>query len=172
MRLAYFGQYDGLANRLGVHLRRGTPEDRHPEIHAQYSKLMEVLSDEVFRNGTWAMIDVPQPGPQWKLFAWRWEHNGDKRLVVVNWCDQQGVGIVPVADAVGDERSDRVQIRELLTGTTLNGTATEMRDSGFSVQLEPYQAHVFEYSAEDGARVLSSLAPFGLFLLSLLFRNW
>merc|ERR1719336_2797101 len=38
MRLAYFGQYDGLANRLGVHLRRGTPEDRHPEIHAQYSK--------------------------------------------------------------------------------------------------------------------------------------
>jgi len=172
MRLTYFGQYDGLANRLGVHLRRGTPEDKHPEVHAQYVKLMEALSHEVFHEGTWTIIDVEQPGPEWRLFAWGWEHNGEKRLVVVNWCDQQGVGIVPVANAVGHEDSGRVQITELLTNTTLNGTATEMRGSGLAVQLDPWKAHIFEYSAEDGAKTLFGAAPFGLILLSLLLGHW
>merc|ERR1719350_2536182 len=81
MRLAYFGQYDGLKNRLGVHLRRGMPEAHNASIHAQYTKLMGVISHAIFHEGTWTLIDVPQPGAASSLFAWRWERAGEKRLV-------------------------------------------------------------------------------------------
>merc|ERR1712217_999616 len=34
MRLTYFGQYDGLRNRLGVHLRRWMPETPNATLHS------------------------------------------------------------------------------------------------------------------------------------------
>merc|ERR1719330_174512 len=97
MRLTYFGQYDGLRNRLGVHLRRWMPEAPNPTLHARYNKLMEVLADKVFHFGTWTFVSVPKSGSGWRLTAWRWEYNGEKRLVIVNWSDQQGWGNVQVA---------------------------------------------------------------------------
>jgi len=145
MRLTYFGQYDGLRNRLGVHLRRGMPEARDAALHAKYTKLMEALDHPVFHQGTWTMISIPQSGSGWRLTAWRWEHNGEKRLVVFNWSDQQGWGGVQAADAYSRDGSDNIQLTDLLTGETFDRSASEMRGSGLFVGLAPWQAHIFTY---------------------------
>jgi len=145
MRLTYFGQYDGLKNRLGVHLRRGMPEERNTGLHAQYTKLMEALSEDVFHEGSWTMIGIPQEGSGWRLTAWRWEHNGVKRLVIVNWSDQQGWGPVKVADAYSRDGSDNLPITDLLTDETYVRSASELRGPGLFVGLDAYQAHIFAY---------------------------
>lgn len=145
MRLTYFGQYDGLKNRLGVHLRRWTPEPRSPEVHAQYTALMRALSEKVFHEGTWTMIAIPQSGSAWRLTAWRWQYNDDKRLVVFNWGDQQGWGGVQVADAYGRDGSDNVLLTDLLTGESYERSGSDMRGSGLYVGLDAYQAHIFAY---------------------------
>jgi len=145
MRLTYFGQYDGLKNRLGVHLRRGMPEERNSGLHAQYTKLMEALSADVFHEGTWTMIGISQEGSGWRLTAWRWEHNGVKRLVIVNWSDQQGWGRVQVADAYSRDGSDNLPITDLLTDQTYVRSASELRGQGLFVGLDAYQAHIFAY---------------------------
>merc|ERR1712217_122598 len=80
MRLTYFGQYDGLRNRLGVHLRRWMPETPNATLHSRYTKFMEVLAHKVFHYGTWTFIDVPKSGTDWRITAWRWEYDGEKRL--------------------------------------------------------------------------------------------
>lgn len=145
MRLTYFGQYDGLQNRLGVHLRRAMPEGRDTGLHAQYQKLLEALSHEVFHKGTWTMIDVDPSGSGWRLTAWRWEYNGEKRLVVFNWSEEQGWGSVRVADAFNRGSSDNILLTDLLTDETFSRSASEMRGPGLSVGLNAYQSHIFAY---------------------------
>lgn len=145
MRLTHFGQYDGLSNRLGVHLRRWTPEAPNSALHARYTKLMEVLAHQVFHYGSWTFIDVPADGSGWRLTAWRWEHDGEKRLVVINFSEQQAWGNVQVADAFGGDGSDNVELTDLLTGTSFSRSANELRTSGLVVGLPAWQAHIFAY---------------------------
>jgi len=177
MRLTYFGQYDGLKNRLGVHLRRPhTTEARNSSIHAKYTKLMQALSNPLFHEGTWTLIDVPQPSANSRLLAWRWEHSGEKRLVVVNWAAQQETGLIQVADAVGDETSDDVQLTDLITDERLYRKAADMRGDGMSITMSPWKAHVFSYVAESGedshgVRSLFGSAPWIIVLLSLVFPH-
>merc|ERR1719203_2237845 len=92
-----------------------------------------------------ALGGPPQSGSGWRLTAWRWEHNGEKRLVVFNWSDQQGWGGVQAADAYSRDGSDNIQLTDLLTGETFDRSASEMRGSGLFVGLAPWQAHIFTY---------------------------
>jgi len=169
MRLTYFGQFDGLQNRLIVQLRRSYAESRDSDLHARYTTLMGVLAQPIFHEGTWMIIDVPQPAADWRLFAWRWELGDEKRLVVINYCNQTGTGNVQVANVAGH---GNVHLEDLLTGDTYDQDASQLRSgSGFAVDLRPWTAHIFTYSdgdgQEDGARSLFGVVPFALILLSL-----
>jgi len=145
LRLFYFGQYDGLKNRLGVHLRRAMPEEPSPALHAQYTKLLGILAHPVFHEGTWTYIDIPGEGSGWRLAAWRWEYLGTKRLVVVNFSDAEGWGIVQVANAHGQGGSDEIELTDLLTDTKYTRSANELRWKGLTVGMAPWTAHIFEY---------------------------
>lgn len=85
LKLYYFGQFDGLSAKLDVHLRRATSQTPNATLHAQYTKLMSVLADDVFHTGTWTDISVPKTGTGWRLVAWRWSSSdgSDKRLCVI-----------------------------------------------------------------------------------------
>merc|ERR1719277_2072156 len=50
MRLTYFGQFDGLQNRLVVQLRRAASESRDSALHARYTTLMAVLAQPIFHE--------------------------------------------------------------------------------------------------------------------------
>merc|ERR1712060_465671 len=104
---------------------------------------MGALADKVFHDGTWTFVDVPKSGSGWRITAWRWEYNGDNRLVVINFSEQQGWGNVQVANAAGRNGSDEVELTDLLTDERFTRSATEMRGSGLVVGLAPWQAHVF-----------------------------
>jgi len=144
-RLTFQGQYEGLKNRLGIHLRRAMPEQADLGLHAKYQKLLEAIKDPVFHKGTWNYIDTPKDGSGWRLVAWRWEYQGEKRLVIVNFSDQQAWGSVPVPDARGRWGSDDLEIRDLLSGEKYTRKASEMRSSGLVVGLEQWNAHIFAY---------------------------
>jgi len=145
LRFTWEGQFEGLKNTLGIHVRRATAEQPNPGIHAQYSKLMEILTSEVFHRGTWTYIHVPKSGSGWRLLAWRWEYQGEKRLVVVNFSDQEGWANVQVADAAQRGGSDSMEVTDLLTGTAYKRSAREMRSSGLIVGLQPWNAQIFAY---------------------------
>lgn len=147
LRLFYHGQFDGFTQKLGVQVRRAVSEQPNPVLHAQYSKLLSVLSAPVFRSGVWSYISVPKDGSGWRLAAWRWSsHDGSsKRLIVVNFSDAQGWGNVQVADAIGTNGSDDISITELFSGSQYTRSASEMRSSGLVCGVDPYTAQIFEY---------------------------
>jgi len=148
LRLFYHGQFEGFTHRLGNHVRRAVAEQPNPALHAQYTKLLSVLSAPVFHSGTWSYISVPKDGTGWRLAAWRWssQDGSSKRLVVVNLSDAEGWGNVQVADAIGANGSDNISIAELLSGSQYTRSASEMRSSGLVCGVAPHSAQIFEYN--------------------------
>lgn len=151
LRLFYEGQFEGFTRKLGVQVRRAVTEQPNPALHAQYSKLLSVLSAQVFRSGMWSYIPVSKDGSGWRLMAWRWSSTdgSSKRLIVVNFSDAQGWGNVQVADAIGTSGSDDITITELLSGSQYVRSAGQMRSSGLVCGVEPYTAQIFEYDGPD-----------------------
>lgn len=143
-RFTFQGQYEGLKNRLGIHLRRAMPEQPDHDLRAKYAKLTEILAAPLFHKGTWTYINVPSEGSGWRLMAWRWEYYGEKRLIVVNFSDQQGWGNVQVADAHASS-GDEVRLTELLSGEEYTRSGSEMRGRGLTVGLPPWSAQIFKY---------------------------
>jgi len=143
-RLFFRGQFDGNAAKLVVQLRRAEAEQANLALHHQYGNFLDVLKDPVFHRGSWTYVDVPRDGTGWRLVAWRWALGDTKRLVVVNFSDQEAWGVVKVADAEG-KGSDTLRVREMLTGATYQRSASEMRDKGLTCGLKAWSSQIFEY---------------------------
>eukprot|EP00418_Pyrodinium_bahamense_P007123 CAMPEP_0179023896 /NCGR_PEP_ID=MMETSP0796-20121207/7174_1 /TAXON_ID=73915 /ORGANISM="Pyrodinium bahamense, Strain pbaha01" /LENGTH=544 /DNA_ID=CAMNT_0020719837 /DNA_START=22 /DNA_END=1656 /DNA_ORIENTATION=- len=150
LRLFYFGQFDGFSAKLDVHLRRATAQTPNLALHRRYSALLRILADDVFHQGTWSFISVPKEGTGWHLCAWRWASRDGtrKRLVVVNFSDGEGSAWVQVEDAQGPGGADLLIVRELLTGTAHQRSASEMRSKGLLCRQAPWSAQIFDYAAE------------------------
>jgi len=117
MRFSFEGQFQGFSKKLDVQLRRATKETPNTSLMQQYGKLLSIISDDVFHDGVWTFIDTPKDGSAWRISAWRWssKDGSKKRLIVVNFSDQEGWANVQVADASNGETDD-ISVTELLTG--------------------------------------------------------
>lgn len=155
LRLFYFGQFDGFSAKLDVQLRRATRQVPNLQLHAQYTKLLQILSDDVFRSGTWTFIDTPREGSAWRLSAWRWSSadGTKKRLVVVNFSDGKGWASVQVVDAVGRDGGDNIDLVDLLSGESYLRSASALRGPGLTVGLEPWTASIFDYNVASHTEV-------------------
>lgn len=154
LRLFYFGQFEGFTAKLDVQLRRATKQAPDEKLDKQYATLLKVLADDVFHTGTWTFIDTPHDGSAWRLTAWRWssQDGATKRLVVVNFSEQEGWANVQLADAEG--HSDEILVTELLTGSVYKRKVSEMRSSGLVCGLKAWSAQIFSY---DGTQPVSQI---------------
>jgi len=143
-RLFFRGQFDGNAAKLVAQLRRAEAEQSNVALHGQYDRFLDLLKDPVFHKGTWTYIDVPKEGTSWRLLAWRWSLGDTKRLVVVNFSDQEAWGVVKVADAEG-RGSDTLQVTDMFTDITYQRSASEMRDRGMTCGLKAWSSQIFSY---------------------------
>jgi len=156
MRFSFEGQFQGLSKKLDVQLRRATKEIPNPALVDQYKTLLSIISDDVFHTGKWTFIETPKGGTAWRLSAWRWASadGNRRRLVIVNFSDQEGWASVPVADAYNGG-SDDITITELLTGAVYQRSAGKMRNSGLRCGLKPFSAQIFNYDASPQNFILN-----------------
>merc|ERR1712187_494022 len=82
----------------------------------------------------------------WRLAAWRWasKDGNTKRLIVVNFSDQQGWANVQLPDAES-RNSDTISVTELLTGIVYERKASDLRSSGLVCGLNAWTAQIFDY---------------------------
>lgn len=129
VHVSCFSQFQGFTDRLLVQLRRETYQPNNNTVWGLYDKLLDIISDPVFHHGTWNNIDTPLSGTAWRLVAWRWAFGDEKRLVVVNFSNEQGWGQIVVPDASAPA-GQNLTLTELFTGVEYNRSATKMRTSG------------------------------------------
>lgn len=146
MRFYFQGQLVGRGNKLDVHLRRSAAESVRADVQSFYVLLLNITSSPVFHQGIWHDLTVSDTvGTAWRLMAWSWSFGDEKRLVVVNYSDQQGQGRVQVPDATPKQGQDVIPITDLMTSQTYLRSSAEMRSPGLYVVINPWTAQVFTY---------------------------
>ena len=85
MKFFWMWEEDGFAAKLDVHLRRESTEAVITDVVSFYDTLWSIVNTDVFKYGTWTYLPVTGSGDSWRLIAYSWQYNNEKRLVVVNY---------------------------------------------------------------------------------------
>jgi len=116
----------------------------------------------------WQYQNVFGADSAWRLMAWTWSSNDQKRLVVVNYSDTQGAGRVILNDATPVNGNDTIPVTDLLSGTcssfcrsqplyspvdmityilgiTYYRSAADLRKNGLYVIVNQWWAQIFSY---------------------------
>lgn len=115
-----------------------------------YDRLLAVLRQPVFRDGTWSLLECT---PAWEgnwtwdcFVAWTWQcEDGERRLVAVNYADNQSqcYARIPPADVAGRT----VRIKDLMAGAGFERDGDAIALRGLYLDLQPWSYHVFEVTA-------------------------
>ncbi|KAJ6231317.1 alpha amylase [Anaeramoeba flamelloides] len=147
MRFSFEGQWKGFKNKLDVHLRRAKSEDTIQDVADFYKKFQNILESDVFKKGTWILINDCSNKNQLITYRWYYKKSDgsiEKRLVALNFSDSQADGNVVVSDAYA-QSGDNIVITELFTGKQYTRSASQMRSTGLNVIIESWVAQIFSY---------------------------
>jgi hypothetical protein len=143
MRFYHHGQLDGRKTFVPMPLARARTERADQRIRELYEQLLRFADAEVFHAGEWKLLEVQPAGDDTfqDLIAYRWHHQADSRLVVVNLGGRTAQG--KVQEAVGGASQNCV-FCDLLDGNEYSRKRAELDSNGLYVRLAPNQAHAFE----------------------------
>ncbi|WP_425619218.1 alpha-amylase family glycosyl hydrolase [Anatilimnocola sp. NA78] len=145
LRFFHQGQFEGRLKRISPHLGRAPQEAIDPYLSAFYDRLLAALRDHSVRTGDWQLL---QCQPAWEsnsthdnfvVFAW---HEGDeKRVVAVNYSDQQSqcLARLPFADLGGEAW----QLQDALSEDIYHWQGDDLVRSGLYLDMRPWQAAIY-----------------------------
>jgi hypothetical protein len=153
-KLFHEGQLEGWKVRLPIQLRRRPPEPADPETAAFYARLLEILRDDAFRNGSFALVLTRPASPDDRshetmvAFFRRAEPAGSTIgwLVVTNLGAARSQARLRVPAPLETAR-DYV-FHDRLADVRYDRKGAELTSEGLYVGLEPYASHVFEIRPE------------------------
>jgi hypothetical protein len=150
LRFYYDGQFEGRKVRLPMQLGADVEEQIDNELAAFYARLLSIVDEDVFHDGSWTLCDVERDGEAPDgLLAWRWKRGADIRLVVVNMSHGCAHGRVQLTDDLA--AADRLVFEELLSGTSIEHAAADLRD-GLPLRLASGEAAIFSVHAGGSLR--------------------
>jgi glycosidase len=147
LRFFYNGQFEGARVRVPTHLCRGPVEPTNPEIAAFYAKLLAVLKQTAFRDGSWSQI---QPLPAWSgnwthdnFVAYTWAGvDGSRHAAIVNYAGNQGQCRVPLP--FPELCGRQVRLTDVMATEVYDRDGSELVDRGLYIDHPPWQYNVFE----------------------------
>ena len=142
LRFYHHGQFDGAKTFVPMPLARAKDEAPDGEIRTMYKGLLGFADAEIFHAGDWRLLEVRAESDDTfeDLIAYRWDHAGESRLVVVNLGNRTAQGRVQQAESGS---SQNCLYHDLLDGKEYLRERAGLSQNGLYVRLAPYQAHVF-----------------------------
>ncbi|EFA77836.1 hypothetical protein PPL_09334 [Heterostelium album PN500] len=145
LRFFWWGDFEGYQNQLDVHLRREESESAVDTVMQFYQNLTSIVSDPVFKYGTFEYLNVTGSDTEWTLIAYKWTYQNEKRLCVLNFSDTQGSGSIILSDAQPINGNDTIPVTDLLSGTTYFRSAQQLRTTGLFVVVNTWYGQIFKY---------------------------
>lgn len=143
------GQMDGDRIRTPIHLRREPQEFANPETRDLYRRLLAYTNSTVIHSGEWTLL---KSSTAWEknetyqgILAWLWRAEGNWKLVVVNYSMIRAQGVIFLPSVLN--ACVFIQFRDALTDKTYERSGTELAKRGLYVDLQPWQAHLFDFVA-------------------------
>lgn len=149
LRFFHDGQLEGRRIRTPVHLRREPQEPADPATVAIYRRLLKYIKDPVTHDGDWMLLETRAAWEKNEthraILVWLWGCGQDWKLVVVNYSMIRAQASVRLPEFLG--RKYFFQFRDALTDKVYDRTGEELFQKGLYVDLQPWQAHLFDFKA-------------------------
>lgn len=148
MRFFHQGQFEGLRNRLPVHLSRRSEEETNHHLTAFYERLSAVVGLDVTRSGDWRLLGCKSAwdgNPSNESFVcFSWSKDGKQLFVVVNYAPHYSQGYVefPFGEAAGRT----VELRDLLGPSVYSRSGDDLLTKGMYFDVPAWHYHVFDVS--------------------------
>lgn len=146
IRFYHHGQLEGRKIHLPIPLRAAAPEPPDPEIESFYSRLLRITDGEVYQRGAWRLLSSESAGDASaeNIIAFDWRLGDKWKLIVAN----PGAGASQAHLRLGDwiVAGRSYTFSDELNGVRYLRDASELRDPGLYVRLDPGRAHVFDIS--------------------------
>ena len=137
------GQWDGLKNKLDVHLRRGATESKNSNVAKYYDKLTSIIVDPAFKGPNYYFVYNMSGDRKNDFIAYIREKGNSHYLVVVNYISTYGCAEVPIYNIAG---SGNIKVKEMISDVEYTRNAETIRGVGLTVCLSGYQAQIFKYN--------------------------
>jgi hypothetical protein len=145
------GQWNGLKNKLDVHLRRGADENISTKAQQHYDKLMDIIKDKAFHSKSYYFV-YNMSGDAASRFVAYLRNDENNFLVVVNYSEYSGCANVPIYNIIG---SGMVYVYEMFSDIEYSRDAETIRNSGLTVCLEAFQSQIFKYNYSNNKKKYS-----------------
>lgn len=146
LHLFHEGQMEGYSVHLPVQLKRRMHEKPDHLCQEFYQRLLLFTSHEVFRDGTWELLDL---SPAWEgniryrnLLAWSWHMDENLRIIVVNFSDESSQARVRIPPEYISQ--DPVILKDTSTDELYERDPGELSRLGLYVDLAAWKIHLFE----------------------------
>jgi len=155
-RFFHQGQLDGRRVKISPHLCRGPDEAPDADVRTFYDRLLAVLREPAFRNGTWDRIEprpadpggAPGDGTHDGFVAHAWRGvAGDRWVVVVNLQNREGYCRLRLP--FGELAGGPARLDDRLGNETYRRDGDELLGPGLFIAHRPWQANVFQVTVED-----------------------
>ncbi len=147
MKLYYDGQFDGRKNKLPVQLGRCPKEKILEPVEKHYLKLLSIIKSEVFKNGNWEIIDpisISDDNFSFEnIFAWKWELNGESRLVVINYSESTSQCRLKFNLTTSGKN---IRLIDLMNDVEYSRSVDEIKSIGLFIELKSYHSHIFSFN--------------------------
>lgn len=145
MRFFYEGQLEGRMAKIPVQLARRPKEPVNKSLSAFYVRLLEILAQDVMKNGDWEMLESL---PAWegnsthqRLFAFFWRRAAAFRLAVINLAPDQSQTYVRIP--LPSSCPDMMRFRDLLSDRIYDRREDEVTGRGMYFDMPGFDVHLF-----------------------------
>ena len=145
MRLVHEGQIEGCRVKIPVQLGRRPAEPSDLLMQAHYERLLRAVSDPVFHEGAWQLLE-PRPAGAGEssrgFIAHHWSLGDARRLVIVNWSANQAQCFLPLEWPALAGTS--WQLRDLLGAASYQRWGDDLLAPGLYLDMPAYAYHLFD----------------------------
>jgi len=144
MKFYYYGQFEGVKNKLAVQLGREPEEKLCTGIKDYYYKLLAINKAEIFQKGEWSIMQPLTIGYEntsfENFFAWQWILNDERRIIVINYSYSTSQCRLKL-DLKSDQK--KITLVDILTGELYERWVDEINNVGLYIELKSHQSHIF-----------------------------
>jgi hypothetical protein len=157
LRFFHQGQFEGRKKRTSPHLGRAPNESIDEELRRFYARLLNVLRQQVVRDGQWQLLECT---PAWEgnwtwacFLAFGWQGPGGERLLVtVNFASNRGQCYVRLPfPGLGNRRW---RLQDLVGDATYHREGNDLHSRGFYLDVSPWNASAFALTECHGSEAL------------------
>ncbi len=145
LRFFHQGQFEGRLKRISPHLGRGPTESTNASLQQFYQRLLTILRHQVFRDGQWQLLEcVSAWDGNWTndcFIAFAWQHEGERRIVAVNYASNQSQCLVRLP--FGDLAGNSWRLHDEFSGDDYDWEGDDLAGRGLYLAMQPWQAAVF-----------------------------